>query len=207
VGQTVAGLITIAGGKYTTYRVMARDAVDAAARNLDQRVPPSVTHTVPMLGASGYRALWNQRQQLAAEVGLHVHRVEHLLNRHGILTTEVFDLIADRPELATPLPGSDDYLKAEVTYAASHKDALHLDDALARRTRTSIEAWDRGIAAAKVTALRMGEVLGWTDDDMTREVEHYEARVAAERESQRMPDDRTADAARMGAPDVRLGAH
>jgi glycerol-3-phosphate dehydrogenase len=91
-------------------------------------------------------------------------------------------------------------------YAASHEGALHLDDALTRRMRVSIESWDRGLAAAPVVARRMGEVLDWDEDTIAREIEHYEARVQAERESQRMPDDRTADAARMGAPDVRLGA-
>jgi glycerol-3-phosphate dehydrogenase len=206
VAQTVAGLLTIAGGKYTTYRVMAEDAVDAVGRNLDRRVPDSVTADIPLLGAPGYHAMWNQRRQLAQETGLHVARVEHLLNRYGTRTTELLDLLADRPELGEALPSSDDYLEVEAVYAASHEGALHLDDVLARRTRISIEAWDRGIAAAPVVAHRMAEVLDWDDATIQREVEHYEARVAAERESQRMPDDHTADAARLGAPDVRLGA-
>ena len=206
VGQTVAGLITIAGGKYTTYRVMAADAIDAVARNLDRRVPASVTDDVPLVGAPGYHALWNQRRQLAAEAGLHVARVEHLLNRYGTRTTELLDLLTDRPELAAPLPSSDDYLEVEALYAASHEGALHLDDVLTRRTRISIESWDRGLAAAPVVARRMAEVLGWDDDTVEREIEHYDARVQAERQSQRMPDDHTADAARMGAPDVRMGA-
>ncbi len=205
VGQTVAGLITIAGGKYTTYRVMAKDAVDAVARNLDRRVPESVTEDVPVIGAAGYHALWNQRHDMARETGLHVARIEHLLNRYGTRASEVLDIMADRPELGRPLPSSDDYLEVEAVYAASHEGALHLEDVLARRTRSSIESWDRGVAAAPVVAQRMAEVLDWDDDAISREVQHYEARVAAERESQRMPDDHTADAARMGAPDVRVG--
>ena len=70
---------------------------------------------------------------------------------------------------------------------------------LTRRTRISIETFDRGVAAARDVAPLMGEVLGWDDDALAREIEHYEARVAAEVESQRRPDDHTADAARMGA--------
>jgi glycerol-3-phosphate dehydrogenase len=205
VGQTVAGMITIAGGKYTTYRVMAEDAVDAAARNLDQRVPRSVTARTPLIGATGFHALWNQRRDLAREAGLHVARVEHLLNRYGSYTTELLDLVADRPELGQPLPGADDYLKVEARYAASHEGALHVDDLLARRSRISIESWDRGLAATRPAAELMGEVFDWDEDTIALEVEHYQARVAAERESQKMPDDRTADAARMGAPDVRSG--
>jgi glycerol-3-phosphate dehydrogenase len=206
VAQTVAGLITIAGGKYTTYRVMAEDAVDAAARSLPQRVPRSVTARTPLLGAQGYHALWNRRRRLADEVGVHVSRIEHLLGRYGSMITELLDLLADRPELGERIAGAEDYLRVEAIYAASHEGALHLDDLLTRRTRISIETFDRGQAAARDVAPLMGEVLGWDEDTVEREIEHYEARVAAEVESQRMPDDHTADAARMGARDVRVGA-
>jgi glycerol-3-phosphate dehydrogenase len=206
VVQTVAGLITIAGGKYTTYRVMAEDAVDAAARNLPQRVPGSVTAQTPLLGAQGWHALWNRRRRLAEEVGLHVSRVEHLLGRYGAMITEILTLLDERPELGERIAGADTYLKVEAVYAASHEGALHLDDLLTRRTRISIETFDRGVAAAHDVAPLMGEVLGWDEARIAREIEHYEARVAAELESQQMPDDRTADAARMGARDVRVGA-
>ena len=205
VAQTVAGLITIAGGKYTTYRVMAKDAVDAAARSLPQRVPGSVTDRTPLLGAEGYHALWNRRRRFADEVGLHVSRVEHLLSRYGSMITEVLTLLAERPELGERIAGADGYLRVEAVYAASHEGALHLDDFLTRRTHISIETFDRGVAAANDVAPLMGEVLGWSDEELAREIEHYQARVAAELESQRMPDDRTADAARMGARDVRVG--
>ncbi len=204
VGQSVAGLITVAGGKYTTYRVMAEDAVDAAAHGLDRRVPPSPTARIPLLGAEGYEVAWNQRRRLAAEAGIHVARVEHLLGRYGTLTSDLLDLVADRPDLGEPLDGADDYLRAEVVYATTHEGALHLDDTLTRRTRISIETWDRGLGVAEEVAALMGDVLDWDDDTRARELEHhYRARVEAERESQRMPDDHTADAARLGAPDVR----
>ena len=83
--------------------------------------------------------------------------------------------------------------------------ARHLDDMLTRRTRISIETFDRGRTAARDIAPLVDEVLGWDADTVNREIEHYDARVDAELESQRMPDDRTADAARMGARDVRVG--
>jgi glycerol-3-phosphate dehydrogenase len=206
VAQTVAGLITVAGGKYTTYRVMAEDAVDAAARNLPHRVPRSITARTPLLGAQGYHAVWNRRRRLAEEVGVHVSRIEHLLGRYGGLITELLDLLADRPELGERIDGAEDYLRVEAVYAASHEGALHLDDLLTRRTHISIETFDRGLTAARDVAPLMGEVHGWDEDTVAGELAHYGARVAAEVESQRMPDDRTADAARMGARDVRVGA-
>ena len=202
VASPVPGLVVVAGGKYTTYRVMAGDAVDAAVHGLGRSVPPSVTERVPLLGAEGYPALWNRRRLLAAESGLHVARVEHLLGRYGSLIHEVLDLVAAEPELGRPLDGADDYLRAEIVYAASHEGARHLEDVLTRRTRISIETFDRGVAAAGPAAGLLAGVLGWTGEQTAREVEHYRVRVAAERASQEQPDDETADATRLGAPDV-----
>jgi glycerol-3-phosphate dehydrogenase len=205
VASPVRGLVMIAGGKYTTYRIMAKDAVDAAVRDLDQKVPASCTEDVPLLGADGYHALWNARPLLVAETGLRDLHIEHLLNRYGSLLPELLEMIKSSPALAHPLDGAPEYLKIEAVYAASHEGALHLDDILARRTRISIETWDRGVAAAPEVAHLVAPILGWEPADVDREVEHYRKRVDAERESQYQPDDLSADAARLGAPDVRMG--
>jgi glycerol-3-phosphate dehydrogenase len=144
----VSGLVLIAGGKYTTYRVMAKDAVDAAAHSLGGAVAPSITERVPLVGAEGYEARRNQAGRLARDAGVHRARVEHLLGRYGDLVDEVLELVRRRPELGTALPGAEDYLAAEVVYAVTHEGARHLDDVLARRMRISIETFDRGVAAA-----------------------------------------------------------
>ena len=201
VAVPVPGLVAVAGGKYTTYRVMARDAVDAAARGLDAAVPPSATDVTPLVGAEGYRALWNGRRRLADQSGLHLARIEHLLQRYGSRVNELLEEVARRPELAAPLEGAEDYLRVEAWYAAAYEGAHHLDDLLARRTRISIETFDRGLSAAEPAARLMGEVLGWSDQVVAREVEVYRERVAAERDSQQQPDDQAADAARTRAPE------
>ena len=202
VGHPVPGLVVVAGGKYTTYRVMAADAVDEAARTMDARVPESCTAQIPLAGAEGYRALWNQRRALAVTAGIHVARVEHLLNRYGSCIHELLDMVRETPSLAAPLPGADDYLAVEARYAVTHEGARHLDDVLARRTRISIEAWDRGVAAAPVIAELMADVLGWDEEQKKREIELYLFRVAAERDSQTKQDDETAETARLEAPDI-----
>jgi glycerol-3-phosphate dehydrogenase len=202
VAHTVPGLVVVAGGKYTTYRVMARDAVDAAVHGLAVKVPPSVTDRVPLLGAEGYAALRNSTAVLARAHGLHEARIEHLLGRYGSLVHEVLALVDADPSLGRPLDGAPDHLRAEVVYAASHEGARHLDDVLARRTRISIETFDRGTGVVEEVAELVAPVLGWSAEQVEREVEHYRKRVEAERESQRMPDDETADSARMGAPEV-----
>jgi glycerol-3-phosphate dehydrogenase len=195
------GLVLVAGGKYTTYRVMARDAVDAAVPVLGREVPGSITHRVPLVGAEGFEARRNQRAQLARSSGLTEAAVEHLLGRYGDLVDELMVLLVDDPGLAAPLPGADDYLRVEVVYAVSHEGALHLDDVLTRRTRISIETRDRGIAASRPAAELMATVLGWDETEIEAEVEHYRRRVEAERESQEHLTDLEADRARVRAPE------
>ena len=202
VAHPVPGLVVVAGGKYTTYRVMGKDAVDEAARSLPFRVPESCTENIPMVGANGYRAAWNSRVRTAEGSGVHVARIEHLLGRYGTDTDDLLALVAGDGDLAQPLPGAEDYLQAEVVYACTHEGARHLEDVLARRTRISIETFDRGVGAARPAAELMARVLGWGQEQVDREVENYLARVAAERGSQQQPDDETADAVRLGAPEV-----
>jgi glycerol-3-phosphate dehydrogenase len=204
VAHSVPGLVVIAGGKWTTYRVMAKDAIDEAVAALDGKVPESTTDEIALLGAEGYQAAWTKRSKIARAFGVHKVRIEHLLNRYGTLTDELLDLIRERPELNNPLPGADDYLEAEVVYAATHEGALHLDDVLARRTRISIEAWDRGVSAAPVAARLMGEALGWDEARVAQEVRFYLERVTAERASQEQPDDASADRVRLEAPDISV---
>ncbi|TKJ16720.1 glycerol-3-phosphate dehydrogenase/oxidase [Blastococcus sp. CCUG 61487] len=204
VVNPVPGLVLVAGGKYTTYRVMAEDAVDAAAAWLPG-VPPSRTADLPLVGATRWTEVRDSAAELAAASGVPEAAVERLLRRHGDRTPDVLALAAADPELAAPIVGAPDYLAAEVVHAVTAEGALHLDDVLTRRTRVSIETAHRGVDSAEQVAALMRRELGWDDERTEREVAHYTARVDAERESQRMPDDRTADAARLGAPDVRAG--
>ncbi|KAB1916092.1 glycerol-3-phosphate dehydrogenase/oxidase [Micromonospora sp. AMSO31t] len=196
------GLVMVAGGKYTTYRVMARDTVDEAVRGLGGGVPASCTDRVPLLGAEGHVARWNQRRRLAQQFGLHTERVEHLLHRYGAAVDEVLELLREDPTLGRPLDGAEDYLRVEIAYAASAEGALHLEDALTRRTHISIESFDGGLTAARPAAELMAPVLGWDEQRVDREVAHYRDRVRAERAAHEQPDDTAADAARLGAPEV-----
>ncbi|MEV4707834.1 glycerol-3-phosphate dehydrogenase/oxidase [Actinoplanes sp. NPDC049316] len=200
--EPMLGLMLVAGGKYTTYRVMAADVVDRAVRRLGLDTP-SRTDQLPLLGADGYAAAWRDRHDIARRHGVTAGVVEHLLERYGTLAVHLLAMIAAEPELATPLTGAPEYLAAEIAYAATAEGALHLEDVLTRRTRISIETPHRGAETARHAAAIMGDALGWDEAVRAREVEHYLARVEAERQSQKMPDDLTADAARLGVADVR----
>jgi glycerol-3-phosphate dehydrogenase len=114
----------------------------------------------------------------------------------------VLELVAADPGLGKPLTGADDYLRAEIVYAASHEGARHLDDALARRTHVSIETWDRGLSAAGEAATLMAGPMKWKSRQVARELENYRVRVLAERASQEADSDQDADAIRLGAPDI-----
>jgi glycerol-3-phosphate dehydrogenase len=203
VAVPAPGLVAIAGGKYTTYRVMAADAIDTASQYVPARVAPSVTEKVPLLGADGYFALVNQTEHVGALEGLHPYRVRHLLDRYGSLINEVLALAADRRELLNPITTAPGYLKVEAAYAAAAEGALHLEDILARRTRIAIEYSHRGVDCAREVADIVAPVLGWTAGDVDREVETYTARVEAEVLSQAQPDDASADALRASAPEAR----
>ena len=205
VTTVVPGLITVAGGKYTTYRVMAADAVDAVTDALgrDER---SCTEGIPLVGATGWDDVRGRADELARSAGVASSVVEHLLGRYGAETIDVLGYLRDEPTLAEPLPGTEDYLAVEALVAAAIEGALHLDDVLTRRTRISIETLDRGVSAAPVVARLMARVLGWDDATVAREIEAYRTRVEAEIDSQQAIDDRTADERRLGAPDVRAGA-
>ena len=180
------GLVSVAGGKYTTYRVMAADAVDAIAAYLEAEPAASSTQHVPLVGAGP-----------ALDERIHA--------RYGTVKTDIGESIAANPHYGNLVVEDAPYLIAEIAYAVTHEGALHLDDVLTRRTRLSIETRHRGVAAAPAVAAVVGGILGWDRATVDREIDHYEARVRAELDSQKQPDDRTADAARMGAPDVRTG--
>jgi glycerol-3-phosphate dehydrogenase len=192
VVSPVPGLVLIAGGKLTTYRVMARDAIDLAVRYWSG-VAPSHTERVPLLGADGFLTRTNQRVALSRRSGLEVGRIDHLLGRYGGLVDDLLELISSRPDLAEPLPGAEDYLSAEVVYAVTHEAARHLDDVLARRTRISIETFDRGTVAVTAAADLMAAELGWDQARRDDEVDHYLRRVEAERQSQEKLTDQEAD--------------
>ena len=203
ITRPAPGMVTIAGGKFTTYRVMAKDVVDAALEERGGAVPTSRTAEMPLVGSEGWDELWAGREALATSHGVSLATIEHLLERHGSYTEQVLDLIAERPELGERLDPDAPYLKAEIVWAAQSEGALHLDDLLTRRTRLSIEVKDRGLAAAEGAARLVAPVLGWDETSIAREIEHYDLRVAAEIQSQTESNDHTADAARLGAPDVR----
>ncbi|WP_217131714.1 glycerol-3-phosphate dehydrogenase/oxidase [Leucobacter chinensis] len=195
VATVEPGLTMIAGGKLTTYRVMASDVIDHVAPHTT-----SVTDTVVLRGGESFAAHWNRRSIFAEQHGLTLRQSERLLRRYGSDVRAIGELLAAKPELSATLPGADDTLLAEIVYACEAEGALHLDDVLTRRTRVSIEAEDRGLAAAPVAADLMAAALDWSEQQRDTEVQRYLERVAAEIESQLQLTDEAADRVRNNRP-------
>jgi glycerol-3-phosphate dehydrogenase len=179
VDTPLPGLASIAGGKFTTYRLMARDVVDAAVAGFAEPVPPSVTGQLPLIGADGLPAVRASARRLAADYGLAVAAVEHLTDRYGAAAIEVLDIIRADQSLGQPLTDGHPYLRAEVAYAVTHEGALHVEDVLARRVRLLIESPDAGTSAAPEVAAIMAPLLGWHRRRRAAEIRDYESFAAA----------------------------
>ncbi|MCF4119454.1 glycerol-3-phosphate dehydrogenase/oxidase [Antribacter sp. KLBMP9083] len=203
VASPTPGLTVIAGGKLTTYRIMAKDAVDFA---IGQRAAalPSITHQIPLAGAVGLRAVQRQARAWAKRFGWSPPMVDHLLHRYGSNLAEIVELCDAQPDLARPLEHAPAYLRAEVHYGVSHEGALHLEDLLAHRTRLVYEVVDRGSAAAEEAAAIAAPLLGWDEATVAREVGQWRSRVTAFLAAQDAPDDDSAEAVRREAEDVAV---
>jgi glycerol-3-phosphate dehydrogenase len=180
VDRPAAGFVSIAGGKYTTYRVMAKDVVDRAVIELRRLTQESVTEKLPLIGADGYFALEQQKERIAQESGLDVETVTHLLNRHGSLISEILEIIEDQPKLAAKLDADLPYIKAEIVYATSHEGARSVDDVVSRRTRLSFEAVNHGVHLADEVAALIAPVLGWSAKERKESIAQYAELVERE---------------------------
>ena len=177
VTRPAPGLTSVAGGKYTTYRVMAEDAVDAAIGDIGQPVPASRTAEIPLVGADEFAEMWAERRQLESRWRLPAPTVEHLLRRHGSLAAEVVALVTTTPELGRPLRRGSRYLAAEVVHAVTAEGALRVEDVLARRTRMAMESSDSGASLADEVAALMAPLLGWSEVRRRDEARAYREHV------------------------------
>jgi len=164
-------VVTVTGGKLTTYRRMAADAVDETMKLLE-RGGRSRTKQVKLHGATGWDA-----PDLPAP----------LSTRYGSEARGVLAMRRAEPDLGEPIVAGLDYVRAEVVHAARHEMAQTVDDVLSRRTRARLLARDASADAAADVAELMGAELGWSDSEQRRQTEHYRALVRAEREAGHLP--------------------
>jgi glycerol-3-phosphate dehydrogenase len=166
-----SGVVTVTGGKLTTYRRMAADAVDEVAKLIDVDAK-SRTKRIRLHGAVGFKAS---------------ERLDHLTGRYGS-DAQAVRALAAQDDLGHRLADGLPYLRAEIVYAARHEMARTVDDALSRRTRARLLARDASADVAVDVAALMAPALGWDDAECSRQVAHYRALVAAERDAAHLPE-------------------
>ena len=187
------GIAIIAGGKLTTYRVMGRDAVDAAIKGR-VNAGPSQTKHLPLLGAHGLAAARTSALSLVRSYGLADVVAARLLGRYGDRVAEVLRPLGEDPSLAREIANGGGAILAEALYAVTHEGAMHLRDVLERRLRISIESSDFGLAAAPEVAALMADCLGWPATVATEELTGYGAFIQRELAAMEFRDDASANA-------------
>ena len=183
VDSPTPGFVSIAGGKYTTYRVMAEDAVDEAVNHLRRIVPDSTTENLAIIGAEGYSVLINKIPKLAKEYGLAEDTIRHLLDRYGSLFEEVLAQAKDDSTLLEPLIEGLPYIKAEALYAITHEAALSIDDLLSRRTRIAFEASDSGLSITSYLGELLGRYVGLEKKEIAKSINEYEQIILRQRKN------------------------
>ena len=203
VTEAAPGMVVIAGGKLTSYRQMAEDAVDYALGAQEAKLRPSVTARTLLEGADGYFAVWNNREGLAEKHGLTVDQVEDLLDRYGSDIDLIFESIDERPDLGERLEGAPEYLRADVAFAVTHEGALHITDILKRRVRLSYTKADAGLAALDEVADIAADYLDWDEDTKEREKRMYREICQAVSVARTIPLESEAQAVRDAVEPVR----
>ncbi|HSS11022.1 MAG TPA: FAD-dependent oxidoreductase, partial [Acidimicrobiales bacterium] len=190
VSVSADGMVTVTGGKFTTYRRMASDTVDEVVGLLGHGSKRCPTKHLSLLGASGVKQL--AQPDAADRLGVDVDRLGHLAGRYGSEARTVIAMTEADPELCRPLVPGLPYLRAEAVYAVRYEMARTLEDVLSRRTRALLLARDASASAAVDVANLIAPELGWSPARIEREVVSYRASVARAREAAGLPATETA---------------
>lgn len=172
------GMVSIIGGKLTTYRRMAQDVIDRVDK-LDGNRSTHVTEHLPLSGSTGWKATRRQAQKRAATMGLTADIIKRL-DLYGANQVVLLDIAESDPQYAARIVADLPYIMAEVVYACRYEMAMTLDDVLARRTRILLEDWAQGLEAAPAVAAVMGSELGWNVAEQKRQIAAYREVVNAQ---------------------------
>ncbi len=174
--ENEAGLVTIVGGKLTTYRRMAQDTLDRIDER-DGRQPRHPTLRLRLAGSEDWSRARSELEQQATTAGLASDITAHLLQSYGTETRTILQLIADDPMLAQRLVADLPYIRAEVIYACRYEMAMTPADVLARRTSLILEDRRRGLEALETVAALMAPEQGWSPEQVQRLTAAYRQEV------------------------------
>lgn len=184
----VPGLTIVAGGKLTTYRVMAEDAVDLALGS-QSTARPSRTKTVPITGAEDLGSMRRVSAEWQSEFDWDSDLVTRLIRRYGDRMPELLAACRSELSMARPLASAPSHIRAEIAHAVTHEGALDLEDVLRRRTRIDREYPRHGIDTLDEVANIIGPLLGWTRHQLDLSIESYRTLAEAEMAAAMSPND------------------
>lgn len=170
-----SGLISVLGGKWTTYRAMAEDGINHAQQALTGRKTACRTQDFPLAGSRGFTA--GYAKELTDQYGVPARTADHLVQKFGTDSAKVLDLAKQDPGLLEPLFPGAAAIQAEVLYAIREEMALSIADLLLRRIGLQFHSWKDAEAAAPVVGRLLGRELGWTDRQTAEAVAAYTVSV------------------------------
>ena len=182
--QSPSGLVSIVGGKLTTYRRMAQDTVDLLQRR-DRHSIQHPTLRLPLLGSTSWTETRAELARQGQALGLDERVIEHLGSVYGTEVREIFQLLNADATLAARLVDDLPYIRAQVVHACRAEMALTPYDVLARRTSLILEDGQRGLGVVESVAELMASELGWSDDEQARQVDAYRCAIMTQREKER----------------------
>lgn len=173
--DATSGLISIMGGKWTTYRAMAEDTIDAVQTQLGKPRTETLTSNHALAGSEGYAPdFWST---LVSEYGISEESARHLAAKFGTRARRVLNLTREAPDLAGLLFDGLPVLRAEVVYCIRHEMAMTIEDILFRRTGVQLHSWRVAIEAAPAVASILAEELGWSSETQVSALRDYRARI------------------------------
>jgi glycerol-3-phosphate dehydrogenase len=170
-----SGLISILGGKWTTYRAMAQDTINAVQRYLGGPVTECRTRQYPLAGSEGYAPDYGET--LATQYRISPEAARHLSQKFGTRSPSVLELTKENPELAFPILEGLAPIRAEVVYCVRHEMAISIEDILARRIGLQMLSWRDAIRAAPVVGALLAQDLGWSAAQMQEAVGQYVSKI------------------------------
>lgn len=170
-----SGLVSIMGGKWTTYRAMAEDTINAVQKQLGAPVAECLTRDHLLAGAEGFKP--DEWKTLVREFRISEATAQHLAEKFGTRARRVLDLAGETPELAEPLLDELPVLRAEIVYCARNEMAITIEDVLSRRLGVQLFSWRGAIQAAPVVASLLGKELGWSAETERSSTQAYVKKI------------------------------